>query len=587
MIAGKTTPGAARWAALLACFAWVDVACAQMLVNENFDSTAVGSLPSGWTATTPAGTAAAVSNNLSSSSPNSLRFDKTTGSGGDYPEAVVSFNVATGNLVRISYKARTSTSNHDPLYVKLRNAAMQEVGGLRFTTTAAIQYQLPSGAWSNTGYSYAANVWYTLAIEFDMTAFSYSAWLNGTSIVQNAAFRTNTTTAGSVLIQDRVAAGSGTSYIDDFTVEQRLKIVTNTSPYVAELVSENYDSTSDGALPSGWSKVTPTDTSVGVASDQSVSSPKSLALVTVSNVSGQSASAIYTFSPIYTWGVLVVRYDARTSSTNHDSLYAKMRHWTGGFELGGVRFNPTGVFAYQKPDGTWQPTSVSYQSNTWYNMLLAYDLEQGAFSAYANGQEIVAYAPFRSGSTNKAHSFIFQDRTFLGTGTSYVDNFSVVQTVPPANLALSISASTNYARAGDPVTVTITVTNRSSRYAGVYTVTNVLPASMSVQSGTTPGYVVQGNTVSWLLSGLAGNAATTLTLVVSPGYNGSTQEVSVVLTSVVNHAHGDDFSLDNSTSSGSITTVGIPMLGLIGLFLLALAIGRQFRRAHARKASAC
>lgn len=101
----------------------------------------------------------------------------------------------------------------------MRNAAGQEISGLRFTTTGAIQYQLPTGSWSNTGSNYSANVWYDLQINYDLTNYTYSAWLNGSTLVQDAAFRTNTSTAASLLVQDRVVAGSRSSFLDDVQVE--------------------------------------------------------------------------------------------------------------------------------------------------------------------------------------------------------------------------------------------------------------------------------------------------------------------------------------------------------------------------------
>lgn len=193
---------------------------AGVLWTDTFDTYSVGDVPVEWTVTAPAGTEVSVTNNVAVSVPNSLRFLKTTGSGGPYPQGIRAFPAVTGGVLRVSYRARTTTSNHDSLYVKLRNAAGQEIGGLRFSTAATIQYQLPNATWTNTGSNYSANVWYSLQIEYDLDQFTYSAWVDGNPLMTNAAFRTNTSTAASIIVQDRVVAGSGSSFLDDVQVEQ-------------------------------------------------------------------------------------------------------------------------------------------------------------------------------------------------------------------------------------------------------------------------------------------------------------------------------------------------------------------------------
>jgi hypothetical protein len=549
------------------------VGLAQALIDENFDSVSIGSLPSGWTASTPSGTAAAVSNNLSYSSPNSLRFDKTTGSGGAYPEVTVPFSTASGRVIRVRCKVRTSTSNHDSLYIKLRNAAAQELGGLRFSTAATIQYQLPNGSWVNTGSNYSANVWYPFQIEFDLDSFTYRAWIKDALLVMGAAFRTNTATAASLLIQDRVVAGSGTSYVDDLRIEQ----ITPTN--LNEVTDQNFDSTALNALPTGWTKIQPTNTAVGVSDAASFSDPNSLRFVTMTPSSSTGAIAIFSFGTNFTRGTMVVSYRARTSSTNHDALYAKMRYGTGGAELGGIRFNPTGVFAYQLPDGTWQATTNVYASNVWYRIVLAFNLDSGIFSAWADSVPIVASALFRNGSTNIGHSFIFQDRVFLGVGTSYVDNFTVTRVAGPADIGVGVAVSTNYALAGEPITFTVYVTNHSANSAGFYSASLGLPANLTILSNP-QNATISGTNVVWAMSLLPGGAVTSLVLVATPIYSGNTNAVNVAASVSAQHFSGDFFASNNASTSAAFSTVGIPLLGLWGLLALAAWIAHRFWRGN-------
>jgi hypothetical protein len=193
----------------------------QLIFRDDFDTETLGAVPAPWIATQPPNTAVAVTDTQAVSPSNSLMFVKSTGAT-SFPQAVRSFSTVSGGVVRVAYRARTTTSNHDSLYVKLRNAAAQEIGGVRFGTTANIQYQLPNGAWSNAGASYAANTWYDIAIDYDLDHYVYHVRVNSTSLVTGAAFRTNTTSAASLLIQDRVFVGVGTtSFVDNVQAEIR------------------------------------------------------------------------------------------------------------------------------------------------------------------------------------------------------------------------------------------------------------------------------------------------------------------------------------------------------------------------------
>lgn len=201
------------------------------------------------------------------------------------------------------------------------------------------------------------------------------------------------------------------------------------------VIFDDFDTTPVNEIPAGWTRLQPTDTSVGVSDALSVSEPHSLLLSTAIQTGGtdNSAAAFRTFGTNLTTGSVTVTFDAQTSATNHDSLYAKLRNATNQ-EVGGVRFNNTGQFAYQAQDGTWTATTLTYQSSIWYSIRIEFDLDDATFSAWANDDSIIADAPFRTGTTSGAASFIFQDRVFIGTGDSYIDNFEVIP--EPSTFAL-------------------------------------------------------------------------------------------------------------------------------------------------------
>ena len=154
------------------------------------------------------------------------------------------------------------------------------------------------------------------------------------------------------------------------------------------------------------------------------------------------------------------------------------------------------------------------------------------------------------------------------------------QPAVPGDLGLSIQVSTNFALPGQPVEFTIVITNHSAATSGSYYLTNQLGSDFVFVTGSV-GAVASGSTVTWSLGGLAGGASTSIVLTVTPVYTGSTQELNSAVSATVFHVPGDPVPGNNSATSGSVTTVGIPMMTFWVLlaFGAALAFG-LYRRSR-------
>ena len=149
----------------------------------------------------------------------------------------------------------------------------------------------------------------------------------------------------------------------------------------------------------------------------------------------------------------------------------------------------------------------------------------------------------------------------------------------PVDLSVSVAASTNFAVSGFVLTYTVVVSNHSGAVSGLYHVTNSLGGNLSFVGGTT-GAVFTGGNVIWSLGGLAGGASTTLLLNATPLFTGSTQQLSTVVHSSVAHVNGDPTPGNNSSSSGTVTTVGIPTLSTWAFIVLAGLMAYIFYRRH-------
>lgn len=206
----------------------------------------------------------------------------------------------------------------------------------------------------------------------------------------------------------------------------------------AILLSENFDSMTTGVSPSGWTVSQPANTSVLVTNTQSVSTSNSLQFHDASTVSGFPAASI-SFDQVTT-GVVTVNVDIRSATTTFDSLYVKIRNSTSQ-DLGGVRFNTNGTFAYMAANGSWTSSAVTYSANTWYSLEIAYDLEAKTYSASAGGLTVVENAVFRSTATTfDANSLLFQSFSGVASwvGDAYADNV-VVSTIPEPSTAAALA----------------------------------------------------------------------------------------------------------------------------------------------------
>lgn len=203
------------------------------------------------------------------------------------------------------------------------------------------------------------------------------------------------------------------------------------------LLSETFDSMTAGLAPTGWTVSQPADTSALVTDAKSSSVPNSLHLNDGSATGSPAASV---FFDSVTTGLVTVNVDILATVTNKDSLYVKLRN-TSNQDLGGIRFNTNGTFAYMATNGTWTASSITYSANTWYSVEITYDLDNKTYSASVSGTALITDAGFRSTvSTFNAGSMLFQSLAGgpASTGEAFIDNLIVSgpSTIPePSTLA--------------------------------------------------------------------------------------------------------------------------------------------------------
>lgn len=162
----------------------------------------------------------------------------------------------------------------------------------------------------------------------------------------------------------------------------------------------------------------------------------------------------------------------------------------------------------------------------------------------------------------------------------YFDEFFFLR---PVDLAMSISATTNYAEAGVHIVYTVTVSNRSPSMSGAYFVTNLFPSGLTLVDAT-PGSITSASSVWWEIFGLPAGSTTSLTMTLMQPFTGSTQLIHNVIQSSVSSLVGDPISANNSTTVTTVT-VGVPILTWVGLLVLMAAVGAALYRRLARAAA--
>jgi hypothetical protein len=267
-------------------------------LTESFDSTAVGSMPAGWSQwSSTGGNVFAVSSTLAYSAPNGLAMTASLSSTSarawltaQQPADVqVGADVFLNSLIPAQVFARGSNLNStSPTYYALsitRNLEVQllsVVNGVATTLGTMDSPDYISQKWAHvTLYVSGGNV------RAQVERLDTMQYLNGSDQWQAApawALNVNDSSvsgAGQVGL-GRPASYSGTVYFDDFSVTPMTVAPTT--------VTESFDSTPVGSLPAGWSQWSSNGSTVfAVSSALAYSAPNSLAMT--AGLSSTSARA--------------------------------------------------------------------------------------------------------------------------------------------------------------------------------------------------------------------------------------------------------------------------------------------------------
>src|SRR5579875_499934 len=462
------------------------------LGTESFDTTAPGSLPSGWSQwSSTAANAFAVSSAQSLSAPNSLAISSPTASGmnarawittAQPPNEEVSAAVYLNSLIPVeifdrgsnldtstpSYYAATVTRGLDLQLLKVTNGTVTTLGEIKSANWIENQ-------WVNvTLCTYGDSVQAQVQNGAGQYLNSVGQWQN--SPTWALSLTDTALSSGGEIGVGRLNSYAGTTYVDNFS-------------YSTVGTEESFDTTAPGSLPSGWSQWSSTAANAfAVSSAQSLSAPNSLAVNALT--SGLNARAwITTTQPaneevsaaVYLNSLIPVEIFDRGSNldTSTPSYYAATV--TRGLDLQLLKvMNGTVTTLGEIKSANWI-------ANQWVNVTLYTNgnnvraqVQNGA-GQYLNSsgqwQNSLTWALNLTDTALSSDGEIGVGRLPSYTGTVYVDNFSYVPVNAPSQPpTVTIQTPTAGATVSGVMSVEATATDPTGITRVEFYVDNVLRA---------------------------------------------------------------------------------------------------------------
>lgn len=274
--------------------------------------------------------------------------------------------------------------------------------------------------------------------------------------------------------------------------------------------SENFESTTIGQMPAGWTVNAPGGSaSVQQAADGSATTNHAL---TLTQSSGSYGVADVSVTKSFTAATGTVTIDTRMQANQTSALIAgPVLMNSSGTPIVQIGFRDNGKIGYVNSSIAWTDTSVSYAANQWYDVHLVVNLTAGTFNLSINGTAVLTNEPVMAASTNLAKIQFATNMWY--TGTASFDNISVgtgdtqAPTAPTGLAAASVTdttASLTWTASTDNVGVTGYKIYRGGTEVGTTAGTSYTDTGLT--ANTTYTYTVKAYDAAANLSAASGSA---------------------------------------------------------------------------------
>jgi hypothetical protein len=427
---------------------------ASSTVSENFDTTAVGALPAGWSQFSSTGsTVFGVAAGPALSPPNSLAAVATISQtsaaawlqAGQPNDVEVSAAVYVNTLIPAEIVARGSSLNTTtPSYYALTLTRGLDLQLIRVVNgTETVLANLQSAQWFDSTWVTATLTVSGSSLTAQVVRADTGQYLNASGQWQAAetsalAITDTAITEGSEVGLARPASYTGTINFDSFSVTA-LSTVTTSAPPTPVGVFQSFDTTAVGSLPSGWSQYASNGSSpFSVETGTSLSAPNGLQVV--ANTSSLSASAWLTAAQpadvdvtaaIFLNALIPAEIVARASGLNTATPTYYALSLTRGLDLQLIRVvngNATVLANLQSASwfsGIWVRASLYVSGTNIWAQVFRVDTAQYLNTA-GNWQSTQTWALETTDSAITQAGNVGLVRPPSYTGTLYFDDFSVI-----------------------------------------------------------------------------------------------------------------------------------------------------------------
>ena len=379
-------------------------------LEEDFENTSIGSMPSGWTYTTDDQVQVA-----QYPSGNQSLMVKETGNG-TTTSAGISFDPVDGHVtaeLRVLAKQTGVRGNFLTLLDSDGNTVLELLFDQDYDSTGRknIARATSGGTWANL-MQYDADVWYDIEVNVDLDEGTYSVSIDDASVAEDIPLLN----ASSEIAEYRFSTyrwGSGTFYVDDLRVAS--------VPVFGELYAQDFEDVGVGNLPTGWSK-TNTDNPVSVTEDANGNHR----LTIQESGNGVESWAVFPLGSLQ--HKVGVELRVMAEQTGKAAGFLMLRDSSNNkvveimfdqdYDSSGRR-----NIARRTADGNWTGL-MQYNANQWYEVYVEVDLDQGTYGVFIDDVTVAQDIPVLT-SSGEVSVYQFAPHRW-DAGTYHIDDLRIL-----------------------------------------------------------------------------------------------------------------------------------------------------------------
>lgn len=385
---------------------------------EDFESSTVGQLPDGWIGGTD-GNATVTQDTYGEK-----RLTVIESADGSTTKAEKSFDPLE-DKVRVELRVMAEQIENVSNFLTLKDSNNEKVVEIMFDQTYSstigrhIARRIANGGWA-TLQQYEPNQWYDIQVEVDLVEGIYSVAIDGVDMASSIPVLS----AASDIVKYEFSShrwDTGTFHVDDLRISAT-GVEPPPAPTYGVLQAEDFESTTVGAMPAGWTFST--DNPVSVTADVYGNHR----LTVAESANGTTSSANLVFDPIQETAEVELRMMAEQMNKSSNFLTLKDSNDVKVLELLFDRDTSTVKQNIARRTAAGWVILQPYEANQWYDVHVGLDFSAGTYDVTIDGVEVAADIPFLNAANDIASYSISSYR--YDKGTYHIDDLKISGPIP-------------------------------------------------------------------------------------------------------------------------------------------------------------